>query len=192
MQRKLAGKDIEIVALTAQLAIKANIVGGSKTKKVESSSTQITQQEVKEIFDENIRKFHMSLTPPILGYQRPYPAHYDAMRYPKNYQRPSFEKIDGVSDTPQEHLAHFYSAYGETSQSDTLLIRQFVQSLKGPSFTWYTQLPLSSIHTWDDMQKFVLAHFVSSKRKFSVVDFIARWRSLKLRCIEKLTEVMAV
>ena len=205
MQRKLAEKDAEIAALTTQLATKANIVGGSEPKK-EGSSSQITQQEIKEIFDENIRKFHMSLTPPILGYQRPYPAHYDAMPYPKGYQRPSFEKFDGVNGTPHEHLAHFYSACGETSQSDALLIRQFVQSLKGPAFTWYTQLPPSSIHTWDDMPKSFLAHFVSSERKISIVDlanamqrhdesvndFIARWRGLKLQCTEKLTEMTAV
>ena len=205
MQRKLAKKDAEIAALTAQLAIKANTVGGSETKK-EGSSSQITQQQIKEIFDENIRKLHMSLTPPILGYQRPYHAHYDAMPYPKGYQKPSFEKFDGVNGTPHEHLTHFYSACGETSQSDALLIRQFVQSLKGPAFTWYTQLPPSSIHTWDDMHKSFLAHFVSSERKISIMDlanaiqrhdesvndFIARWRCLKLQCTEKLTEMTAV
>lgn len=36
---------------------------------------------------------------------------------------------DGVNGSPQEHLTHFYSAYGETSQSDAFLVRQFVLCL---------------------------------------------------------------
>jgi len=39
---------------------------------------------------------------------------------------------------PHEHLAYFYLAYSETALNDALLIRQFVQSLKGETFTWYT------------------------------------------------------
>ena len=43
--------------------------------------------------------------------------------------------------------------------NDALLIRQFVQSLKGFTFTWYTQLKPGSIHTWDDFQSAFLAQF---------------------------------
>ena len=99
-----------------------------------------------------------------------------------------------MTGSPQEHLAHFYSACGEFVLSDALLIRQFVQSLKGSAFTWYTQLQPGSIHTWDDLQRAFLAQFVSSKKKVSIIDladaqqksnesvndFITRWRSLNL------------
>ena len=111
-----------------------------------------------------------------------------------------------MAGSPQEHLAHFYSACGESALSDALLIRQFVQSLKGSAFTWYTQLQPGSIHTWDDLQRAFLAQFVSSKKKVSIIDladarqksnesvneFITRWRSLNLQCSEKLTEQSAV
>ena len=110
------------------------------------------------------------MSPPILGYRRPYPSHYDAIPFPKGYQRPTFDKFDGINGSPQEHLAHFYSACGETSQMDAFLVRQFVQSLKGSAFTWYTQIEPGSIHTWDDMQRAFLAQFVSSKNKVSIID----------------------
>ena len=48
--------------------------------------------------------------------------------------------------------------------NDALLIRQFVQSLKG------SQLKPGSIHTWDDLRSAFLAQFVSSKRKVSIID----------------------
>jgi len=86
------------------------------------------------------------------------------------------------------------------------LIRQFVQSLKGATFTWYTQLQPWSIHTWDDLQRAFLAQFVSSKRKVSIIDpsdtcqrpnesmkdLITRWMSLSLQCWEKLSKQSTV
>ena len=75
-----------------------------------------------------------------------------------------------MTGSPQEHLAHFYSACGEYALTDALLIRQFVQSFKGSAFTWYTQLQPGSIHTCDDLQRAFLAQFVSSKKKVSIID----------------------
>jgi len=37
------------------------------------------------------------------------------------------------------------------------------KTAKGATFTWYTQLQLGSLHTWDDLQRAFLAQFVSSK-----------------------------
>ncbi|KAM1083303.1 hypothetical protein ACFX19_022125 [Malus domestica] len=221
MQRKLAekeaqmatlvaDKEAEIATLAAQLAAQASINNaGERARKEtegESSGSQITHQDINAIFAEKIREFQMSLTTPILGYRKPYPAHYDTVPFPQGYQKPSFDKFDGLSGSPQEHLAHFYSACGETSQSDPLLVRQFVQSLKGSAFTWYTQLEPGSIITWDDMQRAFLAQFVSSKKKVTLMDlaqttqrlgesaseFITRWRSLNLQCMEKISEFSAV
>ena len=90
--------------------------------------------------------------------------------------------------------------------NDALLIRQFVQSLNGSAFTWYTQLKLGSIHTRDGLQSVFLAQFGSSKRKVSIIDlcdarqkpnesvneFITRWRHLNLQCSEKLTKQFVV
>ena len=221
MQRKLAekeaemaalvaNKEAEIATLAAQLSAQASInnTGDGARRKIEgeSSDTQLTHQDINAIFAEKIREFQMSLTTPILGYRKPYPAHYDTVPFPHGYQKPSFDKFDGLSGSPQEHLAHFYSACGETSQSDPLLVRQFVQSLKGSAFTWYTQLEPGSILTWDDMQRAFLAQFVSSRKKVTLMDlaqttqrsgesaseFITRWRSLNLQCMEKISEFSAV
>ncbi|CAL9017106.1 unnamed protein product [Prunus brigantina] len=220
MQQKLAEKDAEIALLSARLKEKM-VIGEqdtgktnefvtpeqqTKEEKAESSTSTISPNDIKALIAEGIREFQMSIAPPVEGYRKPFPSHYDAMPFPKGYQRPIFDKFDGINSSPHEHLAHFYSACGETSQSDALLVRQFVQSLKGSAFTWYTQLPPGSILTWDDMQKAFLAQFVSSKKKVSIMDlaqtaqkpgegandFIMRWRSLNLQCPEKITEQSAV
>ena len=139
-------------------------------KQAQSSAAPIVQADLKRLIAEGIRDFQASMTPPVFGYRRPYPTHYDTIPFLHGYQKPHFEKFDGINRSPQEHLAHFYSASGESAQSDALLIRQFVQSLKGSTFTWYTQLQPVSILTWDDTQRALLAQFVSSKKKVSIID----------------------
>lgn len=209
LQRRLAAKDAEIAALAAQVASQASFDAQKRAQEqdeAQASGTKTTQDDLRTLIAEGIRDFQASMNPPVVGYRKPYPAHYDAFPFPHGYQKPTFEKFDGINGSPHEHLAHFYSACGESSQTDALLIRQFVQSLKGAAFTWYTQLQPGSILTWDDMQRAFLAQFVSSKKKVSIMDladatqkpnesvndFITRWRNLSLQCSEKLTELSAV
>jgi len=78
------------------------------------------------------------MNPLVLGYKNPYPSHFDSVPFPKGYQQPNFENYDGINGSLHEHLACFYSACGETVLNDALLIRLFVQSLKGTTFMWYT------------------------------------------------------
>ncbi|XP_075655888.1 uncharacterized protein LOC142626006 [Castanea sativa] len=209
LQKKLIEKDAEIAALAAQVTSQASTSARTHVPTAEegyTSSSSITQDELKTLIAEGIKEFQASINLPVHGFRKPYPAHYDTIPFPTGYQKPNFEKFDGLTSSPQEHLAHFYSVYGEFALSDALLIRQFVQSLKGLALTWYTQLQPGSIHTWDDLQRAFLAQFVSSKKKVSIIDlvdarqksnesvndFITRWRSLNLQCSEKLTEQSVV
>ena len=173
LQRKLIEKDVETATLAAQVASQANTFTRTHVPIVEeghNSSGSITQDELKTLIAEEIKEFQASINLAILGYQKPYPAHYDIVSFPTGYQKPKFEKFDGLTYSPQEHLEHFYSTCGEFALLDALLISQFVQSLKSFAFTWYTQLKLGSIHTQDDLQSAFLAQFVSSKRKVLIID----------------------
>jgi len=159
LQRKLAEKEAKIANLAARLENWER----EKINKASGSETAVTPQDIKELIAQGIKEYQAAVSPPMLGYRNPYPTHYDSVPFPKGYQKPNFEKFDGINGSPHEHLAHFYSACGETALNDALLIRQFVQSLKGVAFTWYTQLQPGSLHTWDDLQRAFLAQFVSSK-----------------------------
>ena len=89
-----------------------------------------SSQELKEMIGQSIQEFHLSQSQPVIGYQKPYPLHFDIVPYPPGYSKPTFDKFNGMHGSPHEHLAHFYSACGETALNDALLNRQFVQSLK--------------------------------------------------------------
>ena len=88
-----------------------------------TSSSSIIPDELKTLIAEGIKEFPASINLPVHGCRKPYPAHYDNVPFPIGYQKPNFEKFDGLTGSPQEHLAHFYSACGEFALIDALLIR---------------------------------------------------------------------
>jgi len=71
------------------------------------------------------KEYQATMSPLVLGYRNPYPSYYDSIPFPKGYQKPNFEKFDGMKGSPYEHLTHFYSACGGTALNDALLITQF-------------------------------------------------------------------
>ena len=224
MKKKLEEKDAQIAALLVQIAKQekqpevpnesehTTNSGKMATQCISPQSSgqistqSVSPQQIRDMIAQSFREFQISQNPSVIGYQKPFPAHFENIPFPEGYIRPTFDKFDGLYGSPYEHLAHFYSACGETARNDALLIRQFVQSLKGSAFTWYTQLPPGSIQTWNELQSAFLAQFVSTKAPISIMDlantyqwpnesangFISRWRSLKLQCSEKLSELACV
>jgi len=136
LQRKFAEKEAEIANFVTRLENREL----EKVNEVSSSNTTITPEDIKELVAQGIKEYQAAMSPPVLGYRNPYPSRYNSIPFPKGYQEPNFEKFVKINGSSHEHLAHFYSACGEIALNDALLIRQFVQSLKGAAFTWYTQL----------------------------------------------------
>jgi len=118
LQKKLAKKEAEIANLTTRLENREH----KKNNEVSSSNTVITPQDIKELIAHGIWEHQVTMNPPVLGYKNPYPSHYDSISFLKGYQKLNFEKFNGINRLPHEHVAHFYSACGETALNDALLI----------------------------------------------------------------------
>ncbi|KAM2204747.1 hypothetical protein FF2_023878 [Malus domestica] len=81
------------------------------------------------------------------------------------------------------------------------LAKQFVRSLKGNAFEWYTDLEPESINSWEQLEREFLNRFYSTRRTVSmleltstkqwndepVIDYINRWCTLSLDCIKPWT-----
>ncbi|KAK4388585.1 hypothetical protein Sango_2465100 [Sesamum angolense] len=81
------------------------------------------------------------------------------------------------------------------------LVKQFVRSLKGNAFDWYTDLEAGSINGWEHLEQEFLNRFYNTRRTVSmveltnsrqwkeepVVDYINRWRNLSLNSIKPKT-----
>ena len=101
--------------------------------------------------------------------EKPYEAWHDMMAYPAGWHPPKFRQFDGTGDA-REHLAYFEASCGDTTNSPSLLLRQFSGSLTGPAFHWYSRLPVGSIGSWAAMKEVFKKHFVAMKKDFSIVE----------------------
>ncbi|KAA0025354.1 ty3-gypsy retrotransposon protein [Cucumis melo var. makuwa] len=129
----------------------------------------------------------------------------DNMRMPHGYQPPKFQQFDGKGN-PKQHVAHFIETCETAGTRGDLLVKQFVRTLKGNAFDWYTDLEPESIDSWEQLERDFLNRFYSTRRIVSmieltatkqrkgepVIDYINRWRALSLDCKDRLTELSAV
>ncbi|KAK3043384.1 hypothetical protein RJ639_002686 [Escallonia herrerae] len=117
----------------------------------------------------------------------------------------AFQQFNGKGN-PRQHVAHFIETCNDARTEGDLLLKQFVQSLKGNAFDWYTDLELESLDFWEEMEQEFQNCFYSTRRSTGmmeltntkqqkeehVVDYINRWRALSLDCKERLSEASAV
>ena len=127
------------------------------------------------------------------------------MRMPNEYQAPKFLQFDGKGN-PKQHIAHFIETCENAGTQGGLLVKQFVRSLKGNAFDWYTNLEPKSIDSWEQLEREFLDRFYSTHHTVSmmeltntkqwenetVVDYINRWRSLSLDCKDRFSEISTV
>ncbi|KAM0994881.1 hypothetical protein EV2_010669 [Malus domestica] len=133
-------------------------------------------------------------------YSKPYSKKIDALRMPRGYQPPKFMQFDGKGN-PKQHVAHFVETCNNAGTEGDYLAKQFVRSLKGNAFEWYTDLEPESINSLEQLEREFLNRFYSTRRTVSmleltstkqwkeepVMDYINRWRNLSLDCIKPRT-----
>jgi len=68
-----------------------------------------------------------------------YTKRIDALRMPRSYQPPKFNQFDGKGN-PKQHIAHFIETCSNAGTEGDRLVKQFVRTLQGSAFDWYTKL----------------------------------------------------
>ena len=128
-----------------------------------------------------------------LMYSKPYTKRIDILQMPAGYQPPKFQQFEGKGN-PKQHIAHFIKTCNNASMDGDLLTKQFVHTLQGNAFNWYTNLEPKSIDSWEQMEKEFLNFFYSTRCTVSMleltnmkqwkdepmVEYINRWCSLSL------------
>ena len=136
---------------------------------------------------------------------KPYTKHIDNLGMPNGYQPPKFFQFDGKGN-PKQHIAHFVETCENVGTQGNVLVKQFVHSLKGNAFDWYTNLEPESIDSWEQLERefidqFYSTHHTVSMMEFtntkqwenkSVVNYINRWHSLSLDCKDRLSKIFAI
>ncbi|KAM1795185.1 hypothetical protein ACFX11_035568 [Malus domestica] len=102
-------------------------------------------------------------------YSKPYSKKIDALKMPMGYQPPKFMQFDGKGN-PKQHVAHFVETCNNAGTEGDYLAKQFVRSLKGNAFEWYTDLEPESINSWEQLEREFLNRFYSTRRTVSMLE----------------------
>ncbi|KAM2374308.1 hypothetical protein ACFXTH_043238 [Malus domestica] len=162
-------------------------------------------QQLQEMITNTIKAQYEGSSHASTLYLKPYSRKIDALRMPKGYQPSKFMQFDGKGN-PKQHVAHFVETCNNAGTERDYLAKQFVRSLKGNAFEWYTDLKPESINSWEQLEREFLNRFYSTRHTVSmlelmstkqwkeepVMDYINRWRNLSLDCKDRLSEISSI
>ena len=161
--------------------------------------------QLKELIKEAITDQVESSVQPSYSYVKSYTQQIDLVKMPSSYQPPKFQQFNG-NGNPRHHIAHFVETCNNARTNGDLMVKQFVRSLKGNAFDWYTDLESGLIDTWEQLECEFLNRFYRTRRVVSmieltnarqwneepVIDYIHRWRNLGLNCRDRLSDTSAL
>ncbi|CAN1340863.1 hypothetical protein LINPERPRIM_LOCUS38999 [Linum perenne] len=135
-------------------------------------------------------------------YRKPYPEWVDRHHtFPRGFRVPEFTTFMGTGDQYiVEHVGRFTVQCGDIG--DFVKLRLFGNSLTGPTFVWYINLPSNSIQSWQQMEQIFHAQFYRSQPEVSMADlarmrqqpgesvesFLTSFKNARNRCFVNLIE----
>ncbi|KAA0042440.1 ty3-gypsy retrotransposon protein [Cucumis melo var. makuwa] len=99
----------------------------------------ITTEAPMDMIENSIRAQYGGSPQTSFMYSKLYTKRIDNLRMPLGYQPPKFQQFNGKGN-PKQHVAHFVETCENAGSRGDQLVRQFIQSLKGNAFEWYTDL----------------------------------------------------
>ncbi|GAA0159808.1 hypothetical protein LIER_16506 [Lithospermum erythrorhizon] len=103
------------------------------------------------------------------AYVKPYTRRIDLMTMLNGYQPPKLQQFDG-NGNPKQHVAHFVETCNNPGTNGDYLVKQFVRSLKGNAFDWFTELEPGSIDSWTQLEDKFHNLFYSTRRTVSMIE----------------------
>ncbi|KAM1754817.1 hypothetical protein ACFX12_007226 [Malus domestica] len=218
LTRTVEEKDLQIAALVSRLEPQdgdnpypkeeppvENIDMKPEPEQAAAFMGSISIQQLQEMITNTIKAQYEWSLHTSLFYSKPYSKKIDALKMPRGYQPPKFMQFDGKGN-PKQHVAHFVETCNNAGTEGDYLAKQFVRSLKGNAFEWYTDLEPESINSWEQLEREFLNRFYSTRRTVSmleltstkqwkdepVIDYINRWRTLSLDCKDRLSETSSI
>ncbi|KAK4386822.1 hypothetical protein Sango_2552800 [Sesamum angolense] len=134
-----------------------------------SSDGLIPVDQLKEFIEGTIKSKIKRSSKSSLTYSKPYTPRIDSLKMPMGYQPPKFQQFDGKGN-PKQHVAHFVETCNNAGTYGDHLVKQFVRSLKGNAFDWYTDLEAGSINGWEHLEQEFLNRFYNTRRTVSMVE----------------------
>ena len=175
---------------------KARAESEAKRRAEAREDTPVTQAELRRML-----QTHREGSSMVINLKPPFTEDIIAFCYPPDYMPPAFRKFDGTGSA-REHLLTYIDDLGMHGSDLCLRLREFLKSLTGRAFTWYSKLKHASISTWDEMATEFCNKFLEEEAAIHVMDlgrvrqrigknlvtFIKRYRNKAPSCRETLPE----
>ena len=133
-----------------------------------TSVTSLSVQQLQDMITNTIRAQYGGSSTSSLTYSKP-TKRIDNMRMSNGYQPPKFLQFDGKGN-PKQHIAHFVETCENAGTQGGLLVKQFVRSLMGNAFDWYTDLEPESIDSWEQLEREFLDQFYSTRHTVGMME----------------------
>ncbi|KAK4380954.1 hypothetical protein Sango_3015300 [Sesamum angolense] len=134
-----------------------------------SSDGLIPVDQLKQFIEGTIRSNIEESSKSSITYSKPYTPRIDNLKMTMGYQPPKFQQFDGMGN-PKQHVAHFVETCNNARTYGDHLVKQFVRSLKGNAFDWYTDLEAGSIDGWEQLEQEFSNRFYITGRTVSMVE----------------------
>ncbi|KAL0411934.1 UNVERIFIED_CONTAM: hypothetical protein Slati_3783100 [Sesamum latifolium] len=159
----IMGKQVEAHD-EAEVSIKQRYaVNDKSTKELQvSSDGLIPLDQLKKFIEGTIKSKIERSSKSSLTYSKPYTPRIDRLKMSMVYQPPKFQQFDGKGNSKQ-HVAHFIETCNNAGAYGDHLVKQFIRSLKGNAFDWYTDLEADSIDGWEQLEQEFLNRFYNTR-----------------------------
>ena len=122
--------------------------------------------------------------------------------FPEKFKVPNFEKYDGTG-CPKLHAILYIRRMGQYVKYDRFMVQTFQDSLTRPALTWYAQLDLTEIDTWDKLARAFYNQYkfntevapsiwdlsnLQKKKGESFKEYAQRWRALAAKVTTPIPE----
>ncbi|KAA0025726.1 ty3-gypsy retrotransposon protein [Cucumis melo var. makuwa] len=146
-----------------------NVVQENQPQQQSVSVASLSVRQLQDMIANSIRAQYGGSPQTSFMYSKPYTKRIDNLRMPLGYQPPKFQQFDGKGN-PKQHIAHFVETCENAGSRGDQLVRQFVRSLKGNAFEWYTDLEPEVIDSWEQLEIEFLNQFYSTRRVVSMME----------------------
>ncbi|MCQ7416413.1 retrotransposon gag domain-containing protein, partial [Salmonella enterica] len=168
LRNQMESRDVAESSQTPAIKDKGKIIAQDQSQH-SASIASLSVQQLQDMIMNSIRAQYGGPTQNSLLYSKPYTKRIDNLRMPHGYQPPKFQQFDGKGN-PKQHVAHFVETCENAGTRGDQLVRQFVRTLKGNAFDWYTDLEPETIDSWEQLEKEFLNRFYSTRRTVSMIE----------------------
>lgn len=114
-----------------------------------SDSVFIIEERLHELLKSKVERANKVVV--VIKFWSTYLVQVTSKPYPEDYVVPKFRKFDGNKGNASDHIVSYINDLGKYIDDDNMKLREFSKSLTKKAYSWFFNLSITSIKTWDEL-----------------------------------------